>query len=551
MKALLVDDERFSINALKKMIPWTEMGVDSLITAEDGIDGWRQYKLHDPDLILTDISMPNLNGLELVKRIRTVDSQVPVIILSGYDDFDYAKEAVHLKVSHYFLKPIVHTEIIPIIRQLLDEAGTVRTQQQYFLDMQKQLKEALPVLREQLLFDIVNGKVKEGEELRRKLDFFAMDAKITQGGLIMSLELYRLNNEKTFSENDWYLYKYAVSNIAQEVIDQFGGGGYIVRYEDDRLPLIIFGNNAEEVRARAGTIASKIIEHTAKWLEIPSNIGIGRYIGGFNRYVQSHKDSKNALQNSAMNGFENISHFEEYDMLRTGFESFSAEETDMIVHAILKSDKTELLAFWSSIEKRLANSPEHLLAYITMVCSGFLIGVIMKIVEETERATELQAAIQLQDLYSIPSTETLVSRMKEKLLLLCECLQSGHCEHKYVEMIKQYIETHYQTELSVHDIARHLHLSRTYISKLFKRETGDSITGYIIKSRIRMAKKMMEQEPDLLIYEISSKVGYADQNYFCRVFKSVAGLTPSEYMVKAKRKQRVPVAALTGEKGSV
>lgn len=536
MKALLVDDEIRSINALKKTIPWNEMGFDSLLTAEDGAEGWQQYKLHQPDFIMTDISMPNLNGLELVKKIRNENANVPIIILSGFDEFDYAQEAVHLKVSHYLLKPIVHSEIVPVIRQALKDIGMVREQQMYIRETQKQLQEALPVLREQFLFNIVHGKVKEGEELRRKLDFFSVDERIVHGGLIMSLELHRLNNEKTFSESDWYLYQYAVSNIAQEVIDQWGGG-YVVRYADNRLPMLIIGEDADEVQERAAAIAANIVETTAKLLEIPCNIGIGRYFSSVNRYAQSHKDSKHALQTSAMNGFEHISHYEGLEMVRTDLEMFIVEETDVIVRALLKGSKTELLDSWSAIEKRLIHTPEHLLAYTVMVCSWFLIGIIMQIVEETEQASELQTAIHLQDFYSIQSKNMLIATMKEKLIMICCYLDANQSEHKYIEMIKQYIEIHYRNELTIHEIAKHLHLSRTYISKLFKRETGDSIMGYIIKFRIRIAKKIMEKHPDLMIYEISSQVGYSDQNYFCRVFKSATGLRPSEYMAKAKRTQ--------------
>ncbi|SFK99648.1 Two-component response regulator, YesN/AraC family, consists of REC and AraC-type DNA-binding domains [Paenibacillus sp. 1_12] len=538
MKALLVDDERFSINALKKTIPWADLGIDSLITAEDGLDGWQQYQSHHPDLVLTDVSMPNLNGLELVKKIREVNSQIPIIILSGYDEFDYAKEAVQLKVSHYFLKPIVHSEIIPVIRQVLEEFVLAKNHNQYFQATQKQLQDALPVLREQFIFDIVSGKVKQGDELRQKLDFFNINADITHGGIIMTLELHRLNNEKTFSEHDWYLYKYAVSNIAQEVIAQYGNGGYVVRYVDDRLPLLIFGKEAAEVRTRASTIASTIIKNIAFYLEIPSNIGLGAYSVDFNHYVQSHKQSKHALLTSTMVGFEQISHFEDVEMHPLGFESFSVEEIEGIVQAILKGNKHDVLNAWKPLENRLAHSLDQSISYLQMICSGFLIGIILKIVEETERAAELQSFIHLQDIYNVQTKELLIVSIKERLLCLYDYLDSNQSEHKYIEMIKQYVEMNYHNDLTVHDISKHLHLSRTYISKLFKRETGDSITGYIIKFRIRLAKKMMEKQPDLLIYEISSKVGYTDQNYFCRVFKSVTGLKPSEYMIKDKRKSK-------------
>src|SRR5690606_8422190 len=121
MRALIVDDEKHVLEGLRTMIPWREIGIEELDFAEDGETGWLQYGQCKPDLVITDMNMKKMNGIELIRRIRETDSEIPILILSGFDDFAYTKTAIQLNVTRYILKPSLPEEIEYEIRDVIGE----------------------------------------------------------------------------------------------------------------------------------------------------------------------------------------------------------------------------------------------------------------------------------------------------------------------------------------------------------------------------------------------------------------------------------------------
>ena len=199
MKLLIVDDEKHVVHGLLQMVPWKELGFTDVETAYDGEEAWGKVVKDRPDLLITDIYMPNMNGLELIRRVRERDREMPVIILSGYDHFEYAKEAIHLGVSKYILKPAVYTEIMDVVKDCLREMEAEARQKRYMTEFMQQVNENLPILRKQFLFDMITFGLRRKDVTPNRLAFYELDESIMNGGLVMSLLIHRSPSAKTRS----------------------------------------------------------------------------------------------------------------------------------------------------------------------------------------------------------------------------------------------------------------------------------------------------------------------------------------------------------------
>lgn len=531
MKVLIVDDDGFVINGLKSMIDWEHLGVDEIMTAVDGAAAWELYNHHKPDLLITDVYMPRMNGLQLIKQIRESDMLLPIIILSGYDEFNYAKEAIQLNVAQYILKPAVFTEIEIVLKEVLNKRDVAEKKEQYFFGLRSQLEQSIPVLREQLLFDMLTAGLKISDIPGNRLQFLQMEEQVFSGGLVMSLIIHRETNKKTELEKDWQLYKFASYNIAQEIVKK-SGNSYVLRYMEDRLPLLLYGTK-EAACQRALEIGAEFIESVGAYLELNTNVGIGRWYESFTSYPLSHKESRDMLAMMEYEGHQKIFDSEaSYDRLPQVWPAYSLDNFRQLSEALLRMDHDKVMRYWLDIERAITNEQGTSLKYMKTLCSSMINSLVLHIMEEDPAAMEWGQLVGFLDsIQTVSTQELLCKRIKillNQLLEIVESIYNIGRQHTYIQHVKNVVAEQYPNNISFVQIADDLHLTRNYLSSLFKRVTGESFTNYLTLYRIEKAKVLMKTHR-YMIYEVSSRVGYSDPAYFSRVFKNVTGISPTDY----------------------
>ncbi|UQZ82100.1 putative response regulatory protein [Paenibacillus konkukensis] len=531
MKVLLVDDDAFVVNGLKSMIGWERYGIDEIATAYDGEDAWQQFQRGKPDLLITDVYMPRMNGLELIKQIRTVDAELPVVILSGYGEFDYAKEAIHLDVAQYILKPAVFTEIENILNDVLSEKALADRKKQYFNGLLQQLEQSVPILREQFLFDMITIGMKRKDAADSKIQFLQLEENVFHGGLVMSLLLHRERKRKTELEKDWQLYKFAVYNVAQEIVAK-AGQGYVLRYMEDRLSIVMFGER-EETLSRAQRVAEELIGSIGTYLELNANVGIGHWYGEMSSYPLSCKESRELLMMSEYEGYQQIfdaRHAGEYP--GEAWPAYPLEQIRQLSEALLRSDLPYVMQRWAKIEAALLHEQRYSLKYVKTVCITMINALVLSFMEEGTAKPELgQLAGFLQTLQSAQDEQSLMNHISDMLKQLHGLLDQKNDagkQHTYVQYVKKAVSEQYMHNISFSQLADELHLTRNYLSGIFKAVTGDSFSNYLSLYRIERAKELMKTQR-YMIYEISEMVGYSDPAYFSRMFKNVTGISPTDY----------------------
>lgn len=532
MKVMLVDDEWDVINGLKTMLNWDRLGVETIISATDGRMAWALFQEHEPDIVMTDVYMPHMNGLELIQHMRAAGSKAPVIIFSGYDDFRFAKEAIRFQVYRYVLKPAVYTEIENILGELIREQQLAKRKAAWYEQFEQHMRLHLPVLREQALYDMITIGLRPGDLPDTKLGFLDLDERIFNGGLVMSLNIYRPeNNEKTRLERDWQLYKFAASNIVREIVDKHGMG-YILRYNNDCLPILVIGGEEREVVGRAEQIALEAIDSIDNFLDIQSNAGIGSWVERMTLFPISFRESTQALRSGDYDGTGKLFRMDRgYSSSSEEGSRFPAEQIDMLVHAVCGLDRSEVSLIWSNFKRQSLQVRN--MSELHSICMGIVISVALKMMSMNQGAIETEETINgLKHIEQIKSRDDVIEWVESYLFQILSKVEEkmgGSGSKSYVDSVIRIVHQRYHENLSFKEIARQMHLSRHYLSNLFKRHTGQTFMNYLSHYRIKKAQELLSTQ-QYMIYEVSEMVGYSEPSYFGRVFKNIVGISPSEYL---------------------
>ncbi|TBL73244.1 response regulator [Paenibacillus thalictri] len=536
MRILIVDDEHHIMDGLVQLVDWRRLGVTDVDTAVNGLQALERYETCKPDLIVTDITMPLMDGLTFLERVRQTDPDTPAIILSGYDEFEYAKKALHLRVLYYVMKPIVLSEIEQMLYEVIQKMCREAKQKQYDEQFSRMVQNQLPVLREQFLYKIVSAGLKNSDISEEQLTFYELPQEISGGALLLTLGLYRTTERHNESERDWQLFKFSALNIVQESIASESGAeaAYPLQYMEDRLPILICGSGAEAARECARRLAGLLLDRIGRFLAVEANAGIGQWYGEPDKYCLSLKESADMLRLAEHEGYQLVlSAGEDH---RTSWEAAEqqSELLNLLTEALARGDESAALQLWADIEHRLERSRSglgHIQTAAIAMISHVVLG-LSKLGTQLPEGDALQPLRVFQDIQAARANEEVLRIVKEYVRTKWLNPLGGESHAgagDYTAVVKRKVEACYHQPLSFADIAGELHLSRNYLGYVFKRETGVSFIQYLTQYRIERSKDLLRTKR-YMISEVAEKVGFADAAYFSRVFRGAVGMSPLEYV---------------------
>ncbi|MCU6707364.1 response regulator [Paenibacillus sp. J5C_2022] len=534
MNILLVEDEEYVLDGIVEMIDWPAIGISQVRTACNGEEAWQKVNESKPDVVLTDVMMPRMNGLELAAKIKSLDEQIPIIILSGYDDFEYAREAVKLNIHRYILKPMVYTEIQEVLVEVVEEMKAVQRSVELSEQFQQMLRHSLPVLQEQFLLECITSSKQSYEITDNVKQFYGFDEALFRGGLVMSVQLYRLDGEKTSSESDWQLFKFSAMNISKEIMAKFDRG-FVLPYSKNRLPILVCGEESAPTREKASQAAQEIMRNIHHYLGLEVNIGVGSWYNEVHDYPASRRESCKILQLCDLEGYQQIMDFQQIEEQQDHSVErldYLKERAGSLIQGLLGRNKQEVGSHWRAIEDYLSNS-SHDLMFVRMTCMALISDIGVKLLKFDPLLVESEQQTDMMQQILRGSEEKIVRDTYRYIECLCELIQSKYSndnENEYIRKTKNYVEHHYATAVSFADIARELHVSRQYLSSLFKRETGITFIEYLRQFRVQKAVALLLQRK-YKAYEVGEMVGYPEPAYFSKVFKKITGQTLNEFMI--------------------
>ncbi len=534
---LLVDDDDYVINGLLKHIPWRDMGVDVVGTAADGKEGLEKFLALQPDFVITDIYMPGLDGFQLTNAIHAHNPDVPVVILSGYDDLANARKAVSSGIHHFLLKPPSLSQIEFVVREVLQQLGESQKQDALLASYMQQQEVVRSSMKDTFFRDLLTTRYR-AEELPMKRVAFMSLPEYTHVQ-VLTLCLIRPELFARREERDWQLLRFGTGNIIREMLSEWQAdytdvSAEVLEYSDQEFVVVYIGDGLADSQLQEPImkLSNEMLRAILQYMRLSVLAGLGSVQLGYHQLMDSYLESRGAVETAEMNEWNRVYRYA--DSVDAGSDrQLSMSIVRPIYDAIFQRDWQRALELWQVISEGLmqGNVP---LPICKGICSGLGSAMItsMQAIGSAEEAAASDLEELLLQLNRFGHARALLEWMEGWMAGLVTKIresQSGKRSHALIDrVIHEYIERCYHENITLEQIAANLHVNKNYLSQLFKRVTGEPFVTYFNKYRIRKAIELIETGK-YMVYEISERVGFQNSTYFSQVFKSIVGCSPSEY----------------------
>jgi two-component system response regulator YesN len=489
---LLVEDEKFALETLQKYINWQKLSINSVHTARNGRRALEIIEEHDIDIMITDIQMPVMNGIELAKTVRKENIKTKIVFLTGYDDFDYIKTAFHVQAFDYILKPFAVEDIEKLI---------VRIEEQLTKD--RAIQESVSMATRQVFEQWVTGCLSEEEVHTYVLPLHEFQQREPEYGL---LAVYGVQNENLLQADGstpleiihTFLKKHMLTVILNESvhfedsvsrISTMLDGAYSIAYFRSKMTLRLMKKRYELLKSLADTL----------------------FYAERGNIIDADNISDILIPTQPDTTFVTARCSEMKKWIICG----DKEKTKIVLESIYgeckKGTKKEcirsLYGIWVELENSLVLPDEQLADWMRKT--------------QEKWGEKISASCY----YSV-LCETVSSYIDRILLFFVN--QHRNPAFPVILKIRHYVEQHYSGVCRIDEIAEEVHLSPNYVRNIFKENTGQTILEYVTDYRMNKACYFLKNKT-LKIKEISRQVGYENLSYFCSVFTKRYGVSPNEY----------------------
>jgi len=517
--ALVVDDEPLVREFLKETIPSLNNHFTVTADAMDGHEALEIIMSHHIDLVITDIKMPEMDGLDLCKRIRERYPDMQIIIISGYDDFTYAKKAIHYRVSEYLLKPIVNEELKMVLDKIHNHLENEKALEKI------PLKENKNEIIRNYLKALVTGAKLEIRKLESQVA--EMDPLfVNKHGYILLLAI----DEETVPQKKLFFEQLSAFrySLYQTVCRELDDNPYIhVFYDDEENTALLF---LQETGQKPTEDCFKVYSQIASGMLHDTGLNITGATGDISENMaclkQSYDQARNMLLRKIKYGGGRLYLYRS----NTGHDDMDdiKKQISLLKSSILENNKASCNIIIDSYIKCMED-----LTYGT-VCryALYLIKSLSSIDKSLGEALVIDKSFQFLREFSLDDANNVFNLFQSIVSVFLEKKhgkenESG--ENEIVRKAKEYIFRHYSEQISLDMIAEELKVSTSYLSDIFHKEEGQSYIKFITTIRMKEAARLLRLEPYEKISSISQKVGYLSPKHFNHVFKKHFNMTPGEY----------------------
>lgn len=521
---LLVDDEEDVLKVIMKKINWEELGFSVIGFADNGLKALELVEKYQPDVVMTDIKMPYMNGLELTQRIKADYPATKMLIFTGFDEFEYAKEAIRLEVGDYILKPASSRELTEIFSQLKEKLDREISENRNVESLQQYYQESLPLMQTNFYSTLIEGRIKE-EELAKYLVNYQIPLR---GPFYCCLVLHTSITQVPEGMNPLLL----VASVQKQAKEYFGKRWQVeyFTYLGDTIMLVQL-ENENEVSSLTDE-CDRFCKYVLRMLRAVVTVGIGQVCNKILDLDQSYTSGRMAVSYRGLYGASRVINIKEIAPLE--MEKFNLVNDSELSELFKKIHVGPVEAISQVANQYL----DHVYATATSmqqhtVVVTELIGALYRFAANNNLTVEAFMG-NIKELYlGLPDLEPDALRkwLTEISITLSEQLRNARSKTSatLVQKAQEYVRNHYsEANLSLDDICQALGVSNAYFSSMFKRETGKSFISYLTDYRLEWGARLL-LETDEKSYVIGQKVGYTDPNYFSYVFKRRFGLSPVKY----------------------
>lgn len=486
-KLYLLDDEPFILEGLKYIIDWEEHGFDVVGTSSNGEDGFNFIKNEDVDLIITDIMMPKMTGLELISNLKKINHNAKFIVLSAFQEFQYAKEAISMGAENYLTKPIDEDELIQTIEEVKKKIEKIKLE-----------KVDTKIFKNDLILKLICNKNNDEVLDRLKLEGVNLNYKSLCVVIVEFAEDVNINN-LILNHIDNLDYEYCV-NLQNQIL---------IIMDKESV-------NKDALRNLKDDLSSIINEQIY--------ISRGKYVDSIDNLNCSYQSAKDIHEYKLV--YPNISWIREYKEKSYNLENIDYIDFDHLKKLLLNKDNKESLNYIESIFSKLKNDENLTVKQIKTKSIEVFLNVYnyfndSKIIKGLD--LYLEKVINSVNLDQIQiELNNMIKHRQSKLE------ETDDSISPIILKLLRNIEKNYSKDLNLKEISETYNINSIYLGQLFQKETGILFSDYLNNFRVNKAKNLLV-ETSLKAAEIGELVGYANKNYFYRKFKDIVGITPSEW----------------------
>lgn len=530
-KVLIVDDESIIRKGLKNIIDWRSLDCEVCGEACDGIEGIRMIKELHPHIIITDINMPEIDGLKMIREVKQQLPRGKIIILTGYRDFEYIQEAIRLGAFDYVLKPSKIEDLTAIVKKAISELQCGCKLEEELTKLKKHFESKIPLLRQKLLYDImfrINTKEDEILEGLSLYDLFIDDF------AIMAVETEEDNQESTKSQYEKYLYQFGIINTFQEML----GASFNIAEVPINNKIILFIIQPRETSQ--GYIFSSLYRDAVSLQELVRNcfsftvtISISTKGNGAMQLADKAKEALEALDYKFYMGKNTVILYDDLKSFYKSTDFSMLEHYEKVLVQKVKSGNGEsvslvLMDIMKCINECKLEKESIKKFYWNAINMIYTLPTTMKLDDEIISSKGITEIFGVLD--QCESFMDLNGILEEIATNIANRINSFNRKtiNSTLQKAMDYIRANYNESITLNEVAEHTYVSIYYLSRMFTKELGKNYVDYLNEVRIEKAKEYLK-DSGYKTYEIAELVGIKDAHYFSKIFKKYTGVTPSEY----------------------
>ena len=537
-KILLVDDEILVRDAIRENIDWEKLDCELIGDCENGKQAVEFVKTHEVDIVLTDILMPYMDGMELSHFLHDNYPDILIVIFSGFGEFEYAKKAIQYNVSEYMLKPVTAMELTKVIENMKEKLDSRKKEQrkmESLTQVSQDYHKNANVIRSKALDCLVKCtrevQVSLDELERMGITFQAASYRVAVFDIDTYSEMYQMDMDK---QQESALMAFVLFNVGDEIVVR-ENAGVVYQEGNNRVCIIFAGNRTKEFSESIHRICHEIQKKVKEVIGLETSIGIGSWVRSPYELIYSYRLAAKAIDYRYLLGGNLLFDMEEK---KTDNSIFLMKDLETLTEAIKSGDRRLMEKTLGQIETEIKSAlveKSYACIYLQQVIRA-IGNTCQSLSEEPEKIVAqreaLLKAVTEQRMFS--QAAALVEKYAQEVFDALQELNSSSGQRQGM-LAMDYIQKNYMDPcLSLNSICSYLNISTSYFSTIFKEMTGETFIEVLTRVRMEKAKELLENTT-MKNYEIAEKVGFSDPHYFGISFKKITGKTPTEYAREKRR----------------
>lgn len=523
-RIMIVDDEETTRRFFCICVNWESLGMQVVCEASNGMEALNLIEDYNPEIVFTDIRMPNMDGLELSRKIAADYPYIKIVILTAFKDFDYAKESINIGISDLLLKPLNKSEVQKVANKLKEE---IRAEQQHwseFDQLKQQLQENFVYLKEKTLNDIIRNSY-DMTDIKQRLSYYYPD------GLpdFLQISLFEASRSELpgsiFEEQRLFLQMQSL-----EIAKSFFCNDSVEIFLDNSQRIVVLSLNSRVNTVNRYEQLKALIFNKLKCFV---SIGIGNSYTDLKYMSRSYSEALDALKFSRFSCHNQIISFRDDMSFSTQQQYVQSDKSDEIIFFVKAGLEEKAVSTIESMFKELDADGSISVEQLKVICVNVISKILNTITEMglTYKDVLGYKEFPFQEIFEITSADNLQNYIIKLIITITASINliRSRKGKAVIENIKVYLHEHISDSgLSLSSVANNFYINLSYLSRIFKKETGQKFSEYLLKIRMEKALELINTT-DLKAYQVADTVGISDAYYFSNCFKKFFGESISEY----------------------